>query len=99
MKNRSEVQERIWRETLLLERLSSAIDRLPDSQIRRDMLVKHERVLMELNSLEQGIDNTDLTICYYGFIDKCPGCGCVECPAWIEKRDAGRKEEKENAGA
>ena len=93
MPSREEIQHRVWKETVQLMSLSSAIDRLPDSQVRRDMIVRHEKLLVELNSLEQAIDNTNLEICYYGFSPTCPKCACTECAIFLEKRDAGKIEE------
>jgi len=95
MPTRAEIQDRIWKETVLLYRVASAIDKLPDSATRNEFIQKHDRILNELNSLELAVDNTDLTMCYYGFAPKCPGYSCSECPTWLTKRDAGKQEDGE----
>lgn len=93
MSSREETQHRIWKETVQLMSLSSAIDRLPESQVRRDLVERHSKLLKELDTLEQAIDNTSLEICYYGFSTTCPKCGCMYCEIFLQKRDAGVKEE------
>jgi len=95
MPTRVEIQDRIWKQTVLLFRVASAIDKLPDSITRNEFIQKHDRIIGELNSLELAVDNTDMTICYYGFAPKCSGCSCMECPSWLARRDAGKQEDGE----
>ena len=62
-----------------LFQLASAIDRLPESETRGELIYKHGKILQNLANLQADIVEIDRDACYYGFTDKCPGIVCCEC--------------------
>ncbi len=80
----TETQKRIRKGIVILFGLATAIDKMPESDARIDLIAKHHDVLMKLNDLYNGIGEVDDHTCYYGFMPKCPGGVCDECPGVLK---------------
>lgn len=79
-----DVQERIRKMTGAIFSLANAIDRLPPSSTRDELIAKHDRFLAEVTSLEAAVDNTGMVNCYFGLSQKCAGGTCMDCPPYVE---------------
>lgn len=79
-----DVQQRIRKMTVALFSLANAIDRLPPSQTRDELVVKHDRILTDVSALEAAVDNTGLTNCYFGLMQQCACGSCMDCPPYVE---------------
>lgn len=77
--NKPELQTQILANSVQLFSLASAIDRLPDSETRGELIYRHNRLELRLANLQADIDGIDDTCCYFGFTDRCPGCCCADC--------------------
>jgi len=80
--NKQELQTQILSNTGSLFRLASAIDRLPESETRGELIHRHDRILQGLADLHTELDLIDEDACYYGFTHKCLGGVCVECACY-----------------
>lgn len=74
------IQSRIRKGTLILFELSEAIDKMPDSQARNELVTKHGSVLAKIAELSADLSDIDDHLCYYGFSPRCPNCLCEDCP-------------------
>ena len=77
--DKQELQNKILAGTRLLFKLASAIPSLPEGKTRDEMIERHEQVAAKLASLQIELEAVDRNACYYGFVDKCPGCCCADC--------------------
>lgn len=80
--NTPELQSKILDNTKQLSTLASAIDKLPESETRGELIYKATKVLQRLTDLHVELGYTDENACYYGFTDKCPGHHCADCEYW-----------------
>jgi hypothetical protein len=71
-----ELQAQILSNSMLLFRLASAVDKLPDSATRGELIYKHNKIATVLANLQANLGKDD---CYFGYTDKCPGCCCADC--------------------
>ena len=74
-----ELQNRILNNTRSLFQLASAIDRLPESETRGELIYKHDKILQNLANLQADLEIVDRDTCYFGFTDRCPGIVCCDC--------------------
>ena len=77
--NKPELQARILTNSVQLFNLASAIDRLPDSETRDDLIYRHNKLESILASLQADLEQVDRDACYFTLTDKCPGVVCCEC--------------------
>ena len=75
-----ELQNRILNNSRAFFQLASAIDKLPESETRGELIYKHDKILQRLANLQADLEIVDRNTCYFGFTDKCPGVVCCECP-------------------
>jgi len=77
--NKPELQSRILANSAQLFNLSSAIDKLPNSDTKDELVGRLEHTAFKLATLKLELEEIDRDACYYGYIDKCPGGVCCEC--------------------
>lgn len=77
--NKPELQARILANSVQLFSLASAIDQLPDSEIRGELIHRHDRLELMLANLHADLDEIDVYTCYFMLTDECPGGVCGEC--------------------
>ena len=77
--DKQKLQNKILVGTKSLFRLTSAISDLPEGETRDEMIEKHEQVAVRLANLQIELEAIDKNACYYGFVDRCPGCCCADC--------------------
>lgn len=77
--NKPELQARILANSVQLFSLASAIDRLPDSETRDELIYRHNQSELRLANLHADLDEIDVYACYFGFTDRCPGILCADC--------------------
>lgn len=82
---KQELQTQILNNSRSLSRLASAIDKLPESGTRNEMVDKHNKILDRFSSLITELMLVDPNACYYGFTDKCPKIVCCECEYLLEE--------------
>lgn len=75
-------QKRVLLYMNLLFDLTRAIEQLPPSATRDELLAKHEKVLYKIN--DTIYDEIPSTMCWYGFMKECPGCLCEDCPGVVK---------------
>ena len=76
---KTELQTKVLNNSRILFRLASAIDRLPESETRGELIYKHSKALISLANLQADLMDIDRDTCYYGLTEKCPGAVCCEC--------------------
>lgn len=74
-----ELQAQIRSDTIQLNELAKAVDVLPESETRGELIYKHNKTLQVLANLQADLDDLDIKACYYGFTDNCPGIPCAIC--------------------
>lgn len=74
--NKPELQSRILANSVQLFTLASAIDKLPNSETRGELIYRHNKLESVLANLQA---NLDRDACYFALTDKCPGGVCCEC--------------------
>lgn len=77
--NKPELQARILANSVQLFSLASAIDRLPDSETRGELIYRHNQLELMLANLQADLDEIDMYACYFILTDECPGGVCAEC--------------------
>lgn len=77
--NKPELQARILANSVHLFSLASAIDRLPDSETRGELIYRHNKILGSLTNLQANLEDLDYEACYFALTDKCPGGCCARC--------------------
>ena len=77
--NKPELQTRILASSVKLFTLASAIDALPDSETRGELIYRHDHILEDLANLQANLGDIDRNICYFALTNKCPGGTCAEC--------------------
>lgn len=77
--NKPELQARILANSVQLFSLASAIDRLPESETRGELIYRHNRLELRLANLHTDLDEIDRDACYFALTDRCPGGVCAEC--------------------
>ncbi|MBU0778181.1 hypothetical protein KKF82_07975 [Patescibacteria group bacterium] len=77
--NKPELQARILTSSVRLFTLASAIDRLPDSETRGELIYKHNRLELMLANLQADLEFIDRNACYFALTNKCSGKVCCEC--------------------
>ncbi|MFA6358729.1 MAG: hypothetical protein WCY09_08765 [Candidatus Omnitrophota bacterium] len=81
--DKNEIRKRIRKGHMILFDTARAIDSLPDSDAKVEMISKHNTVLARLNELCNLVDDIDRGSCWYGFAITCPGCSCDMCPPLV----------------
>lgn len=77
--NKPELQARILANSVQLFSLASAIDRLPESETRGELIFRHDQITQTLANLQADLDEIDVYTCYFMLTDECPGGVCGEC--------------------
>ena len=77
--NKVELQSQIRNHFIQISNLVKAVDVLPESETRGELIYKHDKTLERLGNLQADLDQIDIKACYYGFTDNCPGIPCAEC--------------------
>lgn len=77
--NKTELQARILANSVQLFSLASAIDRLPESETRGELIYRHNKILENLANLQANLGDLDCEACYFTLTDSCPGAVCCEC--------------------
>ena len=78
-----ETQKRIIRGTLMLFEMQQAIEKLPESEAKIELVAKHDAILLKISALQSQISEADAHACWYGFTNQCPGCACADCQPMI----------------
>jgi len=77
--NKTELQARILANSVQLFSLASAIDKLPESETRGELVYRHNKLESVLASLHANLAEIDVYACYFALTDNCPGVVCAEC--------------------
>lgn len=81
---KAELQKALLDNTVKYLRLAFAIDRLPNSVTRNELIHKYNIVETLLVKLHTAFEPFGITECYFGFTNKCPGTPCTDCTFWEE---------------
>lgn len=77
--NKPELQARIIANSVQLFSLASAIDRLPESETKGELIHSHDQITQILANLQADLDKIDVYACYFILTDRCSGGVCAEC--------------------
>ena len=77
--NKPELQTRILANSVQLMSLASAIDKLPESETRGELIYRHNKLESRLANLQANLGQIDEGTCYLALTDRCSGGVCCEC--------------------